>query len=57
MLTGKMESEIPNSYKGDPNATTIDENPWIWKEFKKAGYVTIWGEDMSAWSTFQVGQI
>jgi hypothetical protein len=52
ILTGKSERELPNVGKGKPGSTTLDGFPWIWNEFKTAGYVTQWIEDAAEWNTF-----
>ncbi|XP_013417399.1 uncharacterized protein LOC106178664, partial [Lingula anatina] len=53
ILTGFTEPELPEARRGKPNAKQVDGFPWIWNEFKKLGYVTQWGEDMSGAGTFQ----
>jgi hypothetical protein len=52
ILTGKTEQELPEVRRGHPGATTVDGHPWIWKEFKEAGYVTQWTEDGASFGTF-----
>ncbi|XP_064638792.1 uncharacterized protein LOC135494597 [Lineus longissimus] len=52
ILTGKTEPELPEARRGHPGATTVDGHPWIWKEFKEAGYVTQWTEDGASYGTF-----
>jgi len=54
ILTGHKETELPESRRGFPNASYVDVFPWIWKKFKKAGYVTQWAEDMQSIGTFQL---
>ncbi|CAF1552481.1 unnamed protein product, partial [Adineta ricciae] len=34
ILTGQTERELPESRRGYPNATTVDDFPWIWNDFK-----------------------
>ncbi|KAH9489129.1 hypothetical protein Btru_057149 [Bulinus truncatus] len=53
ILIGKREEELPEARRGYPGAKPVDDFPWIWKEFKKAGYVTAWGEDDAHLGTFQ----
>ena len=53
ILTGKTEAELPEARRGKPGSATVDGHPWIWKDFKKAGYVTQYGEDGAAFGTFQ----
>lgn len=52
MLTGKTEIELPEARRGFPGASTVDNHPWIWKDFETAGYVTQWGEDKQQFGTF-----
>lgn len=54
ILTGKKETELYEARRGFPNARHVDDFPWIWKEFKNAGYVTQWAEDMQSIGTFQM---
>ncbi|XP_060068998.1 uncharacterized protein LOC132549096 [Ylistrum balloti] len=54
LLTGKTESELPESRRGHPNASMVDGHPWIWKDFETAGYVTHWAEDMAHIGTFNL---
>ena len=54
ILTGKKETELPEARRGFFNASYVDVFPWLWKEFKKAGYVTQWAEDMQSIGTFQL---
>lgn len=37
ILTGKNETELPESRRGFGNATFVDSFPWIWKNYKDAG--------------------
>ncbi|XP_064625280.1 uncharacterized protein LOC135486430 [Lineus longissimus] len=48
MLTGKEENELPDVRRGHTN-NTLDDFPWIWNEYKKAGYVTQFTEDGRTW--------
>jgi hypothetical protein len=54
ILTGKRETELPEARRGFPNASYVDSFPWIWKKFKKYGYITQWAEDMQSIGTFQL---
>ncbi|XP_013417413.1 uncharacterized protein LOC106178672 [Lingula anatina] len=54
ILTGHTEWELPEARRGKPNAKQVDGFPWIWKELKKLGYVTQFGEDVSSLNTFQL---
>ena len=40
LLTGKHELELPESRKRFHGAKPVDGHPWIWKDYKKMGYVT-----------------
>ncbi|XP_050409479.2 uncharacterized protein LOC126824321 [Patella vulgata] len=46
MLTGHLLEELGDMRKGFKDATTFDEKPFIWKDFKQAGYVTLWADDL-----------
>lgn len=54
ILTGHRETELPEARRGFRNATFVDQFPWIWKDYKRAGYVTQWAEDMQSIGTFQL---
>jgi hypothetical protein len=54
ILTGKKETELPEARRGFTNSSYVDNFPWIWKDFKNAGYVTQWAEDMQSIGTFQL---
>ncbi|KAK6186940.1 hypothetical protein SNE40_006196 [Patella caerulea] len=53
MLTGRLFEELPDVRKGFGEATTFDETLFIWKDFKQAGYVTLWGDDLPGLGCFQ----
>ncbi|KAK6195767.1 hypothetical protein SNE40_001124 [Patella caerulea] len=53
ILTGKTEEELPEARRGQEGAKPVDDHPWIWRDFQKAGYVTGWAEDMAFIGTFQ----
>lgn len=52
MLTGRTETELPESRRGFDGATTVDGFPWFWNDLHKIGYVTQYGEDQSPYGTF-----
>ena len=52
MLTGHMLSELPEVRQGVQGAQYLDNFPWLFREFKHAGYVTQWGEDAYNTGTF-----
>lgn len=54
ILTGQTEIELPEARRGKPGAKVVDGHPWVWKDFKKAGYMTQWGEDMCWIGTFNL---
>ena len=45
LLTGHLEAELPEARKGIPGAAPVDRFPWIWKDFRAAGYATLFAED------------
>ena len=53
LFTGKTENELPNVHLNYSNSTFLDGHPFIWKTFKKYGYVTGYAEDSEAIGTFQ----
>jgi hypothetical protein len=52
ILTGKLEEELPEARRGYKGAKPVDGHPWIWNDFKRAGYVTHYTEDTAAIGTF-----
>jgi len=52
MLAGSYEEELPETRRGK-SSQTVDIYPWIFREFKKNGYVTVYAEDESSIGTFQ----
>ncbi|CAI9728389.1 XP_029642003.1uncharacterized protein LOC115216652 [Octopus vulgaris] len=52
ILTGQTEWELPEARRGRKNASVVDGHPWIWKNFRDAGYVTQYGEDSPNIGTF-----
>ncbi|XP_076464264.1 uncharacterized protein LOC143296298 [Babylonia areolata] len=53
ILTGKMEEELPEARRGFTGASTVDNHPWVWRNFSHHGYVTAHAEDMAHVGTFQ----
>ncbi|XP_059142073.1 uncharacterized protein LOC131929743 [Physella acuta] len=53
ILIGKREEELPEARRGYSGAKPVDSFPWIWKEFRDAGYAVAWGEDDAHLGTFQ----
>uniref|UniRef100_A0A8D8S884 DUF229 domain containing protein n=2 Tax=Cacopsylla melanoneura TaxID=428564 RepID=A0A8D8S884_9HEMI len=53
ILTGYTELELPDTRRRmGSKAAFCDVYPFIWKEFEKAGYVTMYGEDTPEYGTF-----
>ena len=52
-LTGVPLSQVPNALRGTTNASTVDNWPWIWKEYKQAGYTTMLVQDAPDIGAFQ----
>lgn len=52
MLTGKTELELPEARRSHKGAKPVNGHPWIWKDFKKLGYVTQYAEDLCNIGTF-----
>ncbi|XP_050417996.1 uncharacterized protein LOC126831508 isoform X2 [Patella vulgata] len=53
ILTGHLLEELGEVRKGFKGTTTFDAKPFIWKDFKKAGYVTLWADDVPGLGCFQ----
>lgn len=55
MLTGKRETEIPETRRGRPGAKPVDELlEFIWTKYEKKGYVTQWAEDLPQFGSFSL---
>ena len=53
MLVGKLEHQLPEARRSYPNASTIDNWPFIFKEFERQlGYTTLMSEDFPIMSVF-----
>lgn len=46
ILTGQTELELPDTRKRLRNSNYVNVYPFVWKEFKRNGYVTAYYEDM-----------
>ncbi|XP_071806539.1 uncharacterized protein [Asterias amurensis] len=57
MLTGKTEYEMPDTTKGNPNASFVNVYPFIWNEYAKYGYVTMFAEDTTELAMFDYRRI
>lgn len=53
LLTGRAELELAEMRRHMPGASTMDDLPWLWRDYQHAGYVTQWGEDGAKYGTFQ----
>lgn len=52
MLTGKTELELPDTRKRFYNSVYVDSYPLIWKQYRNAGYVTGYLEDLPTTGIF-----
>lgn len=52
ILTGKTELELPDTRKRFTNTKFVNSYPFIWNDFKDAGYVTGFLEDVPELGTF-----
>lgn len=52
LLTGSTELELPDTRKRIRNSKYVNEYPFIWNDYKNAGYVTAFFEDVPELSTF-----
>ena len=54
LLCGKFVGELPRASKRDRERQTVDEWPFIFKDFKQHGYVTMHSEDDPKIATFNL---
>ncbi|XP_063430259.1 uncharacterized protein LOC134712542 [Mytilus trossulus] len=54
LLTGKTEMELPEVRKHMFESGYVDKYPFIWKEFEKHGYATVYAEDEPSIGTFNL---
>ncbi|XP_022792463.1 uncharacterized protein LOC111331586 [Stylophora pistillata] len=52
MLTGIAEKEQPEARRSEPNATTVDNWRWIFRDLKQKGYATLFSEDSTVYAAF-----
>ncbi|KAK3733622.1 hypothetical protein QZH41_016397 [Actinostola sp. cb2023] len=52
MLTGIPEEEQPEARRSKPNATFVDDWRWVFRDYQKHGYVTMYSEDSPGDATF-----
>ena len=53
LLTGRERTELPSTFKSDPNGTFVDQAyPFIWNDLHKLGYMSYHMEDWPQWSAF-----
>ncbi|BFZ19918.1 hypothetical protein BsWGS_22957 [Bradybaena similaris] len=53
ILLGHREEELHEARRGHSYAKPVDDFPWIWNEFRSAGYAIAWAEDDALLGTFQ----
>ncbi|CAL1531006.1 unnamed protein product, partial [Lymnaea stagnalis] len=44
ILTGKHETELPEARRSANHSKSVDQFPWLWKDFQNHGYVTSWAD-------------
>lgn len=52
MTTGKFQTELPEARKRFKNSSYLDDWPFIWKDYEKAGYITSYAEEQPIFSAF-----
>ena len=52
MLTGIAEKAQPEARRSEPSSDSVDKWRWIFKDFKKKGYVTLFSEDSPKLASF-----
>ncbi|XP_031550733.1 uncharacterized protein LOC116288134 [Actinia tenebrosa] len=52
MLTGIPEEEQPEARRSKPNAKFVDDWRWLFRDYKKRGYVTMYSEDSPGLGAF-----
>ncbi|KAK3749596.1 hypothetical protein QZH41_002777 [Actinostola sp. cb2023] len=52
MLTGVPEEEQPEARRSKPNAKVVDDWKWVFRDYQKHGYVTMYSEDSPGLGTF-----
>lgn len=52
ILTGKTELELPDTRKRLAKTAFVNSYPFVWNDFKEAGYVTGFFEDVPELGTF-----
>lgn len=53
IILGRREEELHEARRGHSDAKPVDDFPWIWNEFRSAGYAIAWAEDEALLGTFQ----
>ncbi|XP_001634833.3 uncharacterized protein LOC5514659 isoform X2 [Nematostella vectensis] len=51
-LAGQFEKELPEARRGYENSDTVDKWPWVFKDYKSAGYATLFSEDCPGYGAF-----
>ncbi|XP_059150959.1 uncharacterized protein LOC131937493 [Physella acuta] len=54
MLTGRFERELPECGLNEKGAIPLDDFPFLWHDFKRAGYLTSWAEGLSGAFTWRM---
>ena len=52
MFIGKQERYLPEARRGYNFSETVNRWPWIWDEYERKGYTTMYGEDDAEIGTF-----
>lgn len=52
IFTGKTELELPDTRHRVPNSQFVNAYPMLWKDFRQAGYVTGFLEDVPDYGIF-----
>lgn len=52
MLTGIPEENEPEARRSKPNAKSVDDWRWVFRDYRDRGYVTMYSEDSPEFATF-----
>ncbi|XP_066911454.1 uncharacterized protein [Clytia hemisphaerica] len=52
ILVGDMERNLPEARRGIKNSSSVDQWPFIFKEYNKKGYATVYSEDRPGTEAF-----
>lgn len=53
IFTGQYEDQLKPDTRRGKTHETVDSHPWIFKEFKRNRYTTVYAEDLVKYGTFQ----